>query len=176
MVISSFLPYTFYHCSMSYEFELHDLREDILRMTAEGARGCETTYELRELKFQIQKYIRRNVTNSKKSPTEVAQEFGTSFENAVSNVTGNSNMEIEEMPPLLEDHDGEIEPTEIDGESVEVIKTGSGRDSSTYPVVRHSSGYRICTCPSQKYHLMCKHTLARIIERNWMGTPSNSPV
>lgn len=161
---------------MGYEFELHDLREDILRMTAEGARGCESPYELRELKFQIQKYIRRNVTKTKKSPAEVAQEFGTSFENAVSVVTGNAEMEIEEMPPLLEDHDGEIQPTEIDGESVEVIRTGNSQNPSTYPVVQHDSGYRICTCPSQKYHLVCKHTLARIIERNWMGTPSNAPV
>jgi hypothetical protein len=161
---------------MGYKFELHDLREDILRKTAEGARCCESQYELREVKFEIQKQIRRKVTDTKKSPSEVAQEFGTSFENGIDIVTGESKMEIEDMPPLLEDHDGAIKPSEIDGESIEVIHTRTGSESTEYPVVNHSSGYRICTCPSQKYHLVCKHTLARIIERNWKGTPNNSPV
>lgn len=98
-------------------------------------------------------------------------EFGTIFENAVEIVTGKKEINIEDA--ILNDHDGEIEPSEIDGESVEVVKSYSGNQ---YPVVQHPSGYRICTCPSQKYQLVCKHTVARILERNWRGTPNNASV
>lgn len=158
---------------MDYNFEMHSLRREILQQLADGSRNCSSRHELNSLKHQLQRYIRRNCEPKQKSRSEVASEFGTIFDNAVDIVTGRKEIAIEDMPAILDDHDGAIESSEIDGDAVEVIESYS---SNMYPVVQHPSGFRVCTCPSQKYQLVCKHTVARIIERNWRGTPASSPV
>lgn len=159
-----------------YEFEMFDLRKDVLAAVAEKAREG----DLVGAKHEAKRLILRRAT---KNPSKNANAFETSFEKARDMVTegGDYDLEIEDMPPILDGHDAEIDPsTEIEGEPIEVItsseKTGFGEpDTSTYPVVAHPSGFRICTCGAQKYYIICPHTLARVLERNWEGANAVPP-
>lgn len=154
-----------------YEFEMFDLRKELLAMVAENARED-------QLHRARNEGARRILTRGEGNVEKAAKAFKTSFDKAKEIVEkgGDHDLEIEEMPAILEDHDGEIQPGEIDGKAVELIRSidqsGFGEpQTSLYPVVDHPSGYRVCTCPSQKYYVLCPHTLARVIERNWPEAP-----
>lgn len=158
-----------------YELEMFPLRRDVLAMVAECARND----ELWHAKTKGKRMIRRRANSE--NPSKVAKAFATSLENArdIVHERGDHDIVIEDMPPILDDHDGEIQPSEIQGDAVEVIRSidtsGYGRAETTvYPVYRHDpSGWRVCSCPSQKYHIVCKHTLARVVERNLPLDPIN---
>ncbi|WP_167880052.1 hypothetical protein [Halorhabdus rudnickae] len=150
---------------------MFDLRKRVLAAVAEYAREDRLTQAKHEGARLIQRL-------GEGDAEKAAQAFRTSFDKAKEMIGEDVgyDLEIREMPPILEDHDGEIEPHEIAGETVEVArsvnKTGFGqRESSLYPIVAHPSGYRVCTCPAQKYYIVCPHTLARVIERNWPEAP-----
>lgn len=156
----------------AYKFEMGELRKDVLATVAEYARQDDLTTAKHRAKGMISRRADEN-------PVKAAKAFETSFERAVETVKdgGDYDIEIEVMPPILNDHDAEIDPTaEIDGDPVEVITStktdGWTAETSTYPIIDHqSSGFRICTCAAQKYYIVCPHTLSRVIERNWPNAP-----
>lgn len=157
-----------------YEFEMFDLRKRLLAGIAE----CVREGDFHKAKTEAKHIIRLNAEGNGEAVDKQVKAFATSFDKARELVEegGDTNLEIADMPPILEDHDGEIEGDEIVGDAVELVRSvdrsGFGDpETSLYPVVDHPSGYRVCTCPSQKYHLVCKHTLARIIERDWEDAP-----
>lgn len=163
----------------NYHFEMFDLRKAVLDTVATHARDDDLDAAKREAKRLIK--LRAKPTENT-TPAEAASAFGTSFDRAVDTVTGDGDyaIDIEDFPPdgVLRNkyHDGVINPaTEIDGDVVEILtsRKGSGRDEeiTVYPVVAHPSGFRICTCPAQRYGIVCPHTLARVIERNWTRAP-----
>lgn len=158
--------------TQEYEFEMFDLRKTVLALVAEHAR--EDT--LSEAKFDGKRLIRRYAESN---ASKAASAFATAFENAMEMVREDTKLEIEiedASQRILADHDGEIAPSEIEGEVTELIrsidKTNFTTEESEYPVVQHSSGFRVCTCPAQKYYIVCKHTLARVIERNRREVPA----
>jgi len=151
-----------------YTFEMFDLRENLLAAVAKQVREGEPRLAEQDGKRMI-------LRNATKNNSQNAKAFQTAFENAQELITdgGDTELKVEEAPALLrdDDHDGVIEGHQIDGRVVELIRSidrsGWGESEETvYPVVAHDSGHRVCTCPSQKYHIVCKHTLARVIERN----------
>ena len=157
-----------------YQFEMFQLRKDVLATVAEHARND----ELWKAKIEAKRMIRRRADSG--NPTKVAKAFATSFKKARAFIEKGGNTELNikgARNRILTDHDSGIDPsTDIEGDVVELIESvddsGWGEpDVSEYPVVAHPSGYRVCTCPSQQYHIVCKHTLARVIERNWPNAP-----
>lgn len=159
-----------------YEFEMYETRKQLLRIIAECARDG----DLFEARRKCRKVIRRN----RHCDMDDVKHFTTAFENARDIVEGNTDarIEIEDMPSILNDHDGKISPSQIDGEATEVIRSIKPSDSwhtdeevTVYPVYTHKpSGYRVCSCPSQAYSLVCKHTMARVIERNSRQIPTTA--
>jgi hypothetical protein len=154
-----------------YQFEMFDLRKDVLALVAMHVRDGDFVLAKHAAKREI---LRRAEGDASKA----ADAFGTSFDKAKEMVQegGNHAIHIDAMPSILPDHDAEINPnTEIDGDVVEVVTsvdTSSFRESkSVYPVVDHPSGFRVCTCGAQKYYITCPHTLARVIEMNWSEAP-----
>jgi hypothetical protein len=151
-----------------YSFEMFALRRDLLAMVAEKVREGQPEVAKQKGKTMV---LRR----SSKHNSRNAEAFETAFENAQDMIAagGNVELEIEAAPPVLrdEDHDGVIVGSEIDGRVTEIIRSidnsgWGGSEESIYPVVAHDSGYRVCLCPAQKNFIICKHTLARVIERN----------
>lgn len=154
-----------------YQFEMFDLRRRVLAGIAECARND----DIHSAKFDAARLIR---THAKGDAEKAAKAFKTSFDRALETVRGTSEYEIdiEEFPAdgilTADDHDAEIDPTrEIDGDVAEIItstkKEGWSEEETVYPIVAHPSGFRVCTCGAQKYYIVCPHTLARVIERNW---------
>ncbi|ERJ05105.1 Zinc finger SWIM-type protein [Halorhabdus tiamatea SARL4B] len=158
--------------SDDYEFEMFSLRKDTLALVAKEVREGNLTKAKRKGKNEIE-------TRSEGDAQENGKAFVSSFEKGVEMVEAGGDYEIEiaDMPSILEEHDAEIDPnTEINGEAAGVIRShdhsGFGEaETSTYPVVHHESGFRVCTCAAQKYYIVCPHTLARVIERNWADAP-----
>lgn len=161
-----------------YTFEMHEARQVIFNKIAEVARECDTVTDLKLKRMYLKRIVRRTVKPKKKSSVKVAEEFETSFKNAIDIVRGKEIMEIQECSGILTDHDGEIAPSEIEGSFREIITTKDGSETKIYPVVEYDAegegNYRICTCPAQKYQLICKHTIARIIERNLRSLPNST--
>lgn len=151
----------------NYEFEMHDVRKNILKIIAENCREGNT----KNAKFDCCDLIRRSpkVTNKRKT----LKHFRTSYDKALDIVQGNDKDRIRiEEPWGLIKNDGAIDSSEVNGELESVVisikeKKFGKEEKSVYPVYLHESGYSVCSCPSQKFSLVCKHTLARVIERNW---------
>lgn len=158
---------------MSENFELHKFRKNCIEMLEQEIRNCSDKHDLKSLKFEVQRYIRAHADEKEKSPSQVASEFGTCYDNALEYVFGDEHIEIERVSGIISDHDGSIDKSDTDGSTSCIIKSPSG---SKYPIYEVSTpkatveNYRICSCPSQKYHLLCKHTIARLIERNYAGS------
>ena len=156
-----------------YQFEMFDLRKDVLACVAVNARDDDLIRGRSNAKQMI---LRRGEGDAAKA----AKAFGTSFDKAVEMVKegGDYDLEIESFPDdgILADHDAEINPTtEIEGDVAEIVTStdnSSFRSStSVYPVIDHPSGFRVCTCGAQKYYITCPHTLARVLEMNWSEAP-----
>lgn len=159
-----------------YEFKMFEEREQILQKLSDEIMKCETKLELNRAKMDVKAFIRHKINTKNKDMSQVLKTFGTSFENAKEMVfTNRENMRFErEFQQIMryEDHDGEIRPEEIDGNISSMIirnKNKETKETKKYPIVEHSSGHRVCTCPSQKYNIVCKHTIARYIIRNFKG-------
>jgi len=152
----------------SYTFEMFDLRRALLAKVAQEIRNGNPRQAKREGKRLV---LARSTRNNSRN----AKAFATAFENARDLIAddGDVDLEIESAPPVVrfEAHDGAIKGHQIDGPVTELIRSidrsGWGDpEESVYPVIDHESGYRVCSCPAQKNFIVCKHTLARIIERN----------
>lgn len=161
-----------------YTFDMFDLRKIVLATVAENVRND----DLVAAKHDAARLIRNQADGDASDRQQAAKAFKTSFDRARETIEegGDYDLDIDTFPSdgILHDHDAEIDPTtDIEGDVVEVltsIKTeGWGQpEKNIYPVVEHQpSGYRVCTCPAQKYYIVCPHTLARIIERNWQAAP-----
>ncbi len=161
-----------------YQFEMFGLRKQLLALVAECARDD----DLRRAKREGASLIRRNANGDADQRRKAAKAFKSSFDRAVETVNdgGDYDLEIADFPSdgILtgDDHDAEIDPTrEIDGSVAELItsikRERFSTEKTTYPVIDHPSEFRICTCGAQKYYIVCPHTLARVIERNWANAP-----
>jgi len=153
-----------------YHFELFDLRRAVLDTVATHARNDDLDRAKDEAKRMIQ--LRGE------NPEKDASAFETSFDRALETVTDTAEyeIEIEEFPDdgilPAKYHDAAINPsTEIDGDTVEILTSRKEDGLSVYPIVSHPSGFRVCTCPAQRYFIVCPHTLARVLERNWAQAP-----
>jgi hypothetical protein len=151
-----------------YSFEMFDLRRELLAMVAAEIRDGNPRVAKRKGARMVRQ---RSEWNGDRN----ADAFETAFERARELISddGDTDIEIEDAPSIIRDgdHDGVIQGPEIDGDVAELIhsidRSGFGDpETTTYPVVDHASGYRVCTCPAQKNFIVCKHTLARVIERN----------
>lgn len=153
-----------------FTFEMDSLRRDVLAIVAVEIRKGSP----QEAKIQGKREIKtRSMTNAR----EHARAFVSAFDRALKMLEkGGDYIEVLDTPPIVEDHDAEIDPeTEIHGEIVGTIRAhhrSGERETKTYPVVQEEkSGFRVCTCGEQKEHTVCEHTLARVIERNWGDAP-----
>jgi len=150
-----------------YKFTMFDLRKDVLATVADRAREN----DLATAKIEGKRLI---LNRAKGDSLKAAKAFETSFEKAVDMVSNSDDYELyhHEMPPILANHDAEIDPTtEIEGNVVEVVKsydnTSFPPKESIYPIISHPSGFQVCTCGAQKYYITCPHTLARTLQMNW---------
>jgi len=156
--------------SSQYEFEMTDTRKALLSTIAEKVRK----EDLSLAKHKAVTILRRRGVSRKN-----IEAFKTAFDKALEMVGNHDDetprIEIEDMPPILENSDGAIRPSEINGTEEIVIRSVKREDKysqretvSVYPVYRTPERYYVCSCPSQKYHTdtVCKHTIFRVIERN----------
>ncbi len=155
----------------NYEFKMFDLRKKLLQSISCEIRNISSKAELFDIKWDMSDLIEKEIKPKKNPPETVSKRFRSSFEVACEIVLEDTPRRIlpVKICEIPDQHDGEIEPIHIDGYPIELIlsyKPDNGGIINRYPVYHHSSDYRVCSCPAQRYNMLCPHTISRLIDRN----------